>query len=488
MTADRKKPKKLNNAGLSLVELIVAILILAIISVTTTSSLMFSLRANTKTAELTSAENVAENLMEAVKVYGLDGTAAQVYNVEHGSTKSCLGTTVTTAKDDTAVSGSAVSSIKKDITDGSLVFVSNDTNKYYYSLTGVKEGSSTYNVKISFDAAYTTATTGSGIGTNLNGDGDADANQVNTIDLSAFNSKTTAFINPMASSIYYDAEAIEYFTGLHEDYVQGLYDAKCAEIDSANEAKMEQYYADYAAASDKSKVHMPELDPYPDKTGQYEPKTQQELGDPSSKYITREIKIYITQDAATDEYLINSEIYYVMDAQDGIIDTKAELTMSGYCTNAAYEDLKSLYFIYIPYPYMCRAGMDVTVPASSDEYQTAKALKDVTSLSLDSTVQKLSIVNMTSLDLDVYVAIQAGYDAALPEGCTITGGIYVDVTSSTDINLFSQADLTGNMLIDAQKEIIKQTQTHTERIVKATIEVYDTNGDLMTTLESTIAD
>ncbi len=63
--------RKLNNDGLSLVELIVAILILAIVSASITQVFLAVLKANQVNKSLVGADAVAENILEAVKVRGL---------------------------------------------------------------------------------------------------------------------------------------------------------------------------------------------------------------------------------------------------------------------------------------------------------------------------------------------------------------------------------------------------------------------------------
>ena len=65
--------KKLNNAGTSLVELIVSILILGIIVTPAISSFVTSIRVNERAKEIAQAEAVAANIMEEINFLGFTG-------------------------------------------------------------------------------------------------------------------------------------------------------------------------------------------------------------------------------------------------------------------------------------------------------------------------------------------------------------------------------------------------------------------------------
>ncbi len=69
---------QLNNEGVSLIELIVALLILAIITIPLMSIFGRAARTNTFNANKADADTVAANIMEEIKVYGLEGTAQEI--------------------------------------------------------------------------------------------------------------------------------------------------------------------------------------------------------------------------------------------------------------------------------------------------------------------------------------------------------------------------------------------------------------------------
>ena len=70
---------KKDNKGYSLVEVIVAMLILAIITIPLLTSFNVVSKANLNTREKQYASNVATNVLEAVKQYGIEETAIQMH-------------------------------------------------------------------------------------------------------------------------------------------------------------------------------------------------------------------------------------------------------------------------------------------------------------------------------------------------------------------------------------------------------------------------
>ena len=122
---------KLNNEGVSLVELLVAILIMGIIVVPLLSVFTSAARTNRATAEMNSAEVVASNVMEAVKVYGVQKTAKEMYV----NPSMPFGISIPTSAVDQSSSPSIVTTTNEGVL--SYNFSPNSDNKYIYLLKGV---------------------------------------------------------------------------------------------------------------------------------------------------------------------------------------------------------------------------------------------------------------------------------------------------------------------------------------------------------------
>ena len=75
---------QLNNRGTSLVELIVALLILMIVTVSLLQMFTSASRVNTVNARNVSADAVAENVMEAVKTFGIKNSAIEIWKYNTG--------------------------------------------------------------------------------------------------------------------------------------------------------------------------------------------------------------------------------------------------------------------------------------------------------------------------------------------------------------------------------------------------------------------
>ena len=125
--------KKLNrrNEGISLVEIIVSLLILAIIFVPMLTSYVTANKANVMAKEKMYATVLGENVMEAVKLLGIEGTAKQCSELNIGTF--VLASGAVTHKELTVKEGIANSVTSKD---GKLVFSSaRGTEDYAFSIS-----------------------------------------------------------------------------------------------------------------------------------------------------------------------------------------------------------------------------------------------------------------------------------------------------------------------------------------------------------------
>ena len=213
------------NKGISLVEIIVSLLILMIIIVPMLSSFVTASKTNQSAKASSYAKSAAENVVEMVKLLGLEKTALEFHK------------SVTT--DFQLING--CSNFEEVVLPGeypsviSGAFVKKTSGEYEYNITGITEGTETYDIKLKLsDVQYS---------------GSGGPNEYQYADLSAFNSKTTAVINPVLSNSTYDYRVFQYFKSMHERYKYGIYSAERDRIDSINSAIMEQYYIDVDAAN-----------------------------------------------------------------------------------------------------------------------------------------------------------------------------------------------------------------------------------------------
>ena len=452
---------KLNNEGLSLIELVVALLILAVIATPLLQLFVSAARANRVNAEELSAETVASNVMEAVKVYGLEKTAEEFYK----NKLSPFNMAVSLSSD-----GSVTPSIETN-TDGGTVnynFITNDEKKYVYLMNGLKEGKdgdgeNEFNVRITFDTDY-----------KADG-GTTDVNVKTTYDYSAFDEKKTVFINPLVADLFYDEEAITQFTLNNNEYIDLVNEReRNAIIDEYNQRLRE--YQDQIAAGVSPAPTRP-TDP-PDPTGL--PTMSPE---DVKNVITRELKVTVSKetDASTEaEYLINSEFYYrpLSDYEDQFTDGYY-FKGNGFCTNVGVKELQYDYMFYIPYPWMTEynftanaLGVRPISTVGNFTYKNAPVPGAAPVIN-----QSLSVVNETNVSFDFYLALQGSSEENLKT--TFTKGAY----STGNVSFFSNSPLD---IADARQELIR-TISGLEKIsiANVTVDVYK-GTELIRTMTSTI--
>ncbi len=370
-----KAYRKLNNNGVSLIELIVAILILGIVIVPLLTLFTSAARANRVNAENNSADAVASNVMEALKIYGLEKITE----------------------------GDAIvlpfSTFSKSPSEGNVF-----TGK-------VKEGTNNteFDVTITLDTSYKSM------------------NEEKQFDYSQFEEKNKdklLVINPFTTALDFDAEAITQFVESNKMKV---------EIDRAK--LQDQYDKDYELAyAEFLKEYDPHVTPTPmiprKQTAVAEtPRTEEQI----KNLLSREIVITIDYENMYEDpdpeknYRVTAKMVYVplggTDSSDKQIKDYFTDNMKyegeGFCPRRGLDDLKYLYLFYVPF--------SCGVNESNGKY-TFKNASGVAN-------QKISIENKTNIDLNFYFVLQGeGEDEALTSAISSTGtGGSIQLFSNTKL-------------------------------------------------------
>ncbi len=399
---------QLNNRGLSLVELIVAILILAIIATPLLQVFLSAAKTNQVNMQNLNAETVAENIMEAVKAYGVEGTAKEVYkrNNSPGVTK-CFGITMSAVDNSMKADGvTSHHSVAVAPGTGELVFVPSDKKVYDYALSGLTEGSETFSVDIQFSSNY-----------KVDDEGNTDYNKGTVYDYDAFakreeGEQKTAYINPLITTNYYDELAIEWFWSNNKKYKQNLYNAEVTRVNSqrlAEDKKHEKdpsYEVHYEELPDPNDLLYKPLQTYADVVAQ----------------ISREMVLTISYGDEYNYKLSSSLQYSIDESLVGTGNTYREY--DAFCPGVEYDNLQYVYLFYVPFPYLTKSAYSESyrtdidngiVEAYKTTYMVDKIVSDATYLNK----QSIKIINNTNLNqlnaegvianpLEVYVAVQGG--------------------------------------------------------------------------------
>lgn len=154
--------RKKNNDGMSLIEVIVSMLILAIIAVPLLSSFTLSSNINNKTRLRQYATVLGQNIMEGVKNTDLGDVALAMNGVASGGGLAIVPDSAMPAgythgvdfyETASAVSDSAISyaNASVQLLSGNYKFKENSANQYYYILKNVMEGTKAFDVRIDYD-------------------------------------------------------------------------------------------------------------------------------------------------------------------------------------------------------------------------------------------------------------------------------------------------------------------------------------------------
>jgi Tfp pilus assembly protein PilV len=451
------------NKGLTLIESIISLLILMIIFVPLLASFSTASKVTVAARQSLYASNLAANVMETVKILGIDRVALQFYG---SNADFILGEGVTDFDED--LSSGVSSSVKLD-GEGHQVFDSSrKTQPYIYWMTGVQQGTGTYDVTITFgSAAYTSAATPTpGLTPGPIPTPELLPNDYKYADLSAFNSVSTALINPKISGTDYDYLAKAYFMDLHKSYYYDEWTAACDVVNIAND----KIYSEYEKACDAA---IAAGNPTPTMLPVAALPTQKPyLNDTTlNKKITRTTTIEISK--VTDnlggnpKYNLNSYVSYTLNNIEGVCanpTNNSELTRSyiGFCDNVKNTSLDSVFLMYSPF-------------VSETDF----------------TQVKVKIVNQTSDDFDIYLVLQAPVGTAFPSDLPVeTSGL------ADTLRLHSQAGLSVSGIgaaisnsAGASDRLLTELNPEQARIYDVTIHVYESGSSftkLLDTLTSTV--
>lgn len=436
--ADISGNMKKDNRGMTLVEIIVCMLILMIIIVPLLSSFVTANKANLVVKDSSYARTVGESVLESVKLLGVEGTALEFYKAE-GDSEFLIAPNYT-GFSETVPAGGHSSVITHD---GVKEFSPQASGKYEYNITGIRQGSSAYDVKLKLDSTVY-------------------PNDYTYADLSAFASGSTALVNPTLQNSDYDYKALQYFKQMHERYQYAKYVLKRNEIESENGKKWEEYYEALDLYNEEiAKGHEAVMPSRP--VNEPVPAQDPLLSDAVIRNNIRkilDISIEEKTDAYGTEYVIHSTMTYTCDnasRQYAATEDKITKTYSGYCNNQRYTDISSLLVLYSPF-------------------------SGVGSLNLET----VNITKTTSKDIDAYIIVQSDSDAALAGPA-----LKVNVTGAVgNIRLYSQAalDVTPATIEKHEHTLISDAGPD-DTIYNVDVEVYEgggTYGRLVTTINSTL--
>ncbi|MCR5767427.1 MAG: prepilin-type N-terminal cleavage/methylation domain-containing protein [Lachnospiraceae bacterium] len=496
------KTRQLNNDGVSLIELLVALLILGILVIPLMGIFTRAAKTNTFNTKRADADIVAQNIMEATKVFGIEGTALEVKTcAEGGYVGSCLGMNPTGAYDTTTAGGS--------YTLGDNKFHKSATNIYSYELEGVKEGAHTYNVSIKFDSNYTITETPTGPVDPETTPVEKDVNTVDVYDLSAFNEKSTVFVNPLSGLVYYDEEALSTISEMNATMMEIKYDNDFAAAQDRNAAKQREYDQKILEGVSPSPTP-PTYETMPDRTSEtYRQRYPDEFYDKLHRTMVIDIAEENVSEGGTSKTVckINSVLNYHIPVMAATVDGSAAplvegndvsavtISESGYCHDVTVDDIKTLYIMYTPYPYMCKSAFVEEFRSSLYQHQFVDAVKTqletfytdymlkdkIDSNKISFLKENVVINNRTDKDLEVYLVIQGNRGFQFADNLDVE----VNNTNGGSVEMYSQAGING---ITSNEGIMKATERqHQDKLVTVTITVTDADDpDVTRTIVSTI--
>lgn len=194
------------NSGMSLIEVIVSMLVLAIIAVPLLNGFVLSSNINNKTRIRQYATALAQNVMEGIKANDISEVAVVMNEATSGSGLKIVPISAmssythgddyyetTSNPSNPPVNATACSVV---FNGGRNVFRENAIKKYYYILKGVTEGTKKFDVKIEYDGSGY-LTTPSAI---------VKQNGYEPPILSDFDMETTALINPNGSNYQFQQD------------------------------------------------------------------------------------------------------------------------------------------------------------------------------------------------------------------------------------------------------------------------------------------
>ena len=148
---------KKDNRGLTLVELLVAVTMLAVVISPFLNTFVASARQNNKARETMRATTVAQNLMEGLEAFSLEEICTRINSAESGAgSMFYLPNGYEKHKEVSNAAGEKSGTIE----NGSYVFKSTPSNTYVFGIQGMEEDGRKYDARILIDASeYETGVT-----------------------------------------------------------------------------------------------------------------------------------------------------------------------------------------------------------------------------------------------------------------------------------------------------------------------------------------
>lgn|GEM_PF-6512936 len=434
---------KRDNRGTTLIEVIVALLILTLIFTPAYMAFSAALKLNSASKNQLYSQTIAKNAMEIVK-YSMDA-GIDYANIDF----STLG--------GSAVNADGSANISPVVTSGAAV-----TSSAIYEFTSCPEGTSLYDVKITVT------------------DQEGKAKQNIFADMSAFNSTATALINPSGVSGGDDSSVAEYFAALHSSYNQGENQNVIQSINSHNQKVINAWNDENI----KKRMRGEPEDPMPAEVDVTPPFSVYNLPDPTLNpdtyndffaiYGSKRIKYPPEMSILSKEELlklINKKMYvklndndvwprhtYILDSTtdyylrtntwisngvtknimdpDHVKDESDPMKSNRYCNDVKYKDLDNLYIMYTP---LNVSGSGVTVELKDEKIEIENNLPYKTDEHGNAIVDE----HGNPKPVNVFVVIQ------LPEGKELKkegGGLDITVTGSgiRPLEIFCKTEFTGS--------------------------------------------
>lgn len=284
----RSFDRKLNNSGTSLVEVVVALLILAIISVGFTSGFTSAMKSNMKSKEFTYAQEVASNVLETVKYLGAEGVAREAAKVTGAG----------------AAFGAASMTPNTYIDSSTNKFLKSPS--YVYELSGIAQGTQQFDVELKVVNSYNGAET-------------PGYNDYQFANLMALSDNTSILINPMEfedGTFTYDGSALSGFWDIYTTYFENVADTE---------------YENHADRPEQTCTNEDALQAYVTR---------------SMQISVDKRAILDTHGTTNTVYVLNSYYVYSCSTVDGCVFSS--ITIPGFCTNVTYSTMDAIFVMYEP--------------------------------------------------------------------------------------------------------------------------------------------
>lgn len=225
MTGKNNKKPKSDNRGMTLVEVIVSLLIIALVFTPLLMTFVQAAKVNMATNSEAYSSAAGENVMEEVKAKGIEGYAIAYAKTQ--PSKSCAY-------------------VAYDDTKDTYTFVKSTDGDYRFKLYGIVQGTKIYDILVNISPSTYTGLTATATPNPSRAAGTPTPtpkylfNDYTFADFSAFSSEKTALVYPKTSDsefvpeaitgtptpkVYagFDDKAVSYFMDLNEDFVEQKY-------------------------------------------------------------------------------------------------------------------------------------------------------------------------------------------------------------------------------------------------------------------------